>query len=49
MQKMRSASAKSQAETALLLFEVREENCRLKEENTHLLGKLLTCEMRTPL
>lgn len=35
---MRASSAKSQAESALTVFELREENHRLAKENSKLLG-----------
>ncbi len=41
---MRSSSAKSQAKSALSLFELRDENQRLEKENALLLG-ILTLQM----
>lgn len=38
LQRVKSSSAKSQAESALSLFELRDENQRLEKENTMLLG-----------
>ena len=39
LQRVRASSAKSQAESALTVFELREENHRLANENSKLLGK----------
>ena len=39
LQRVRASSAKSQAESALTVFELREENHRLASENSKLLGK----------
>ena len=36
---MRSSSAKSQAESALAVFELKDENSKLLEENARLLGE----------
>ena len=36
---MKSASAQSRAESALVMFELKEQNSRLKEENSLLLGE----------
>ena len=40
LQRVRSLLAKSQAESALAVFELREENHRLAKENKTLIGKL---------
>lgn len=39
LRKLRSSIAKTQAESALAIFELKEENSRLAEENLRLLGK----------
>lgn len=39
LMRIRASSAKSQAESALSVFELREENHRLAKENSKLLGK----------
>lgn len=39
LRKLRSSIAKTQAESALAIFELKEENSRLVEENLRLLGK----------
>ena len=44
MQRVCSTSAKAQAETALVVFELKEDNGNLREENSRLLGeKETTC------
>ncbi len=39
LKKLRSSLAKSRAESALTVFELRDENGRLQEENTRLSGE----------
>ena len=39
LHKMKSASAQSRTESALVTFELKEQNGRLKEENSLLLGE----------
>lgn len=39
LQKVRVSSAKSQAKSALTMFELRDENTKLLEENARLLGE----------
>lgn len=39
LQRVRASSAKSQAESVLTVFELREENHRLAKENSKLLGE----------